>query len=148
MKTISFRKCQWTFWNTDLRDLPFGFKSVRSAFARTLPPGAVAAGPVPCPPRPPSVASPSPPRQPGTQPWPGSFQPPSPPSGLPLLFLFNAINSFPSCFDQQTALVCCHQEVSLVHTAHFVSPKPTVGLIGQHLVLEFPFQSIMLRSCH
>lgn len=63
------------------------------------------------------------------------------------LFLMPLIH-FPVVLTRQPAHICCHQEVSIVHTAQFVGPKPTVGLILQCLPLKFQFQSITLRSWH
>ena len=64
------------------------------------------------------------------------------------LFLMPLIH-FPLVLTEQTAHICCHQEVSIVHTAQFVCPKPTEGLLSLPcLYLKFQFQSIMLHSWH
>lgn len=51
------------------------------------------------------------------------------------LFLMPLIH-FPLVLTEQTAHICCHQEVSIVHTAQFVCPKPTVGLIFCHACIS------------
>lgn len=149
MKTISFKSCQRAFWDTYLSNLPFVFKLVRSTLARVLSPGGGR----------------------GTGGWPQllraslrrlpsdrqRFPPGRPRTGTiscsrpfllgcqRYLFLMPLIH-FPVVLTRQLAHICCHQEVSIVHTAQFVCPKPTVGLILQSLPLKFQFQSIMLHS--
>lgn len=150
MKTISFKNCQWTFWNTNLSNLPFGFKFVRSALTQPLSPGAVAAGPDHS--RPLSAIPLSSNRQrspPGWPPDPGHFILPSLPSGLPALFIFNAFDSFPSCFDRANSTHLLPP--GGVNSSYFSMCTPQTHCRTDFLpclYLKFQFQSIMLRSWH
>lgn len=57
------------------------------------------------------------------------------PPGLQCYLFLMPLIHFPLVLTKQTAHICCHQEVSIVHTVQFVCPKPTVGPI-------LPFASI------